>query len=274
MSRRKTVSNVMAWIAIVLITAFFFFPILWEFITSFKSSLEVISSKPTIFFKPSLENWTSILERGILVNLKNSIIISIASTIFSVFVGALAAYSLATVNFKRRKMLSFEIIMLRMIPPVAVVVPIFLLWQKVHLIDTYGGLIILYVTFNLPFSAWLLIQYFRGVPKEILEAALVDGSSWSKNFWRIVLPLAKPGVVAVSIFCLIFSWSEFLFALILTDEKTFTLPVAASGVMRLHLMDWGALSSACSLIMILPLLFMFFMQRHFVRGLTFGAMKE
>lgn len=273
MKGRKVVSNVITWIAVVVITLFFFFPIVWEFLTSFKSSQEVISSTPKILFKPSVENWVSILERGFLGNLKNSLIIGISATFLSVLVGALAAYALATVNFKRRRMLSFEIIMLRMLPPVAVIVPIFLLWQKAHLLDSYIGLIILYVTFNLPFSSWLLIQYFRGIPQEIFDAALVDGSSWSKNFWKIVLPLAKPGVVAVAIFCLIFSWSEFLFALILTDEKTFTLPVAAAGVMRLHLMDWGALASSCSMIMVLPLLFIFFVQRHFVRGLTFGAMK-
>jgi multiple sugar transport system permease protein len=273
MAGRKVYTNIIVWIAVVIITLFFFFPIVWEFLTSFKTGQEVISSKPKVIFQPSVENWVSILERGFLGNLKNSLIVGVAATFLSVLVGAFAAYALATVNFKRRKMLAFEIIMLRMLPPVAVVVPIFLLWQKLHLLDTYIGLIILYVTFNLPFSSWLLIQYFRGIPQEIFDAALVDGSSWSKNFWRIVLPLAKPGVVAVAIFCLIFSWSEFLFALILTDEKTFTLPVAASGVMRLHLMDWGALSSSCSLIMILPLLFIFFVQKHFVRGLTFGAMK-
>jgi multiple sugar transport system permease protein len=273
MSKGGTPVKILTWCAIVAITLFFFFPIIWEFLTSFKTAQEVTNPRPSILFQPSVENWVSILERGILKNLKNSVVISTASTFFSVLVGVLAAYPLATINFKRRKMLAFEIIMLRMLPPVAVIVPIFLLWQKAHLLDTYFGLIILYVTFNLPFSCWLLIQYFRGIPTEILEAALVDGSSWSKNLFRIVLPLAKSGVVAVAIFCMIFSWSEFLFALILTDEKTLTLPVAASGVMRLHLMDWGALSSAASLIMILPLLFIFFVQRHFVRGLTFGAMK-
>lgn len=274
MIKKKKISNMIAWIAIFLIVLFFCFPIGWEFITSFKSSQEVISSKPSIIFQPSIENWKSIIvDKGILRNVKNSVIVATCSTFLSVLIGALAAYALSTVNFKRRKFITFEIIMLRMIPPVVVIVPVFLLWKEAHLLDTFIGLIILYATFNLPFSVWLLIQYFRGLPKEIFDAALVDGSSWSKNFWKICLPLAKPGVIAVTIFCLIFSWSEFLFALILTDQKTFTLPVIASAVMRLHLMDWGALSSSCSIMIILPLVFILFVQKHLVKGLTFGAIK-
>ncbi|UCB44698.1 MAG: carbohydrate ABC transporter permease [Spirochaetota bacterium] len=269
---KKIIKSVFTWIVIAIIVVFFFFPIFWEFLTSFKSSQEVISSNQTFRFTPSVESWKTILEKGFLRNLKNTIIIASCSTALAVLIGALAAYALG-VNFKRRKMIAFQVIMLRMLPPVSVIVPIFLLWKAVHLTDTFLGLILIYIAFNLPFSCWLLMQYFKGVPQEIRDAALVDGSSWSKTFWRIVLPLAKPGVFAVTIFCFIFSWSEFLFALILSSEKTFTLPVAAAGVLRMHLMDWGALSSACSMIMIIPLIFVFIVQKHFVRGLTFGAMK-
>ena len=117
------------------------------------------------------------------------------------------------------------------------------------------------------------MQYFKGIPQEIREAALIDGSSWSKNLWTIVFPLAKPGLVAVTIFCLIFSWSEFLFALILTSEETHTLPIAAAAVLQHHYIHWGGLSASCVFIMALPLFFIFVVQKHFVKGLTLGAIK-
>jgi len=191
----------------------------------------------------------------------------------TLIVAALAAYALTNREFKGRKSLAIDILSLRMLPPAAVIIPIFLAIKSYHLYNTYLGMILIYTTFNLPFSCWLMIGFFRGIPGEIGEAARVDGCSWASVFWRIVMPLSLPGLVTVFIFCVLFSWSEFLFALILTGEETQTLPVAAAGVLSHYFTRWGGLSAITVFVAFVPIILTLAVQRNLVRGISLGAIK-
>jgi multiple sugar transport system permease protein len=173
-----------------------------------------------------------------------------------------------------KKTISFEILTLRMIPPVTVVIPIFILFKKLNLLYTYHGLIILYVAFNLPLAIWLMVGFFRDLPHEIEECALLDGCSWFRIFLKIALPMSIPGIIAVTILNVIFTWNEFMFALVITNEKTHTLPIAASGIMSSYTIDWSGLSVVAVYITIPVLVFALSIQRHLVRGISLGAIKE
>lgn len=270
---RKLMGNILAYIGIAVILTFFLFPLIWEGISSIKSPVEMKNPIPSIIFTPSLENWNYIVERGLFGNLKNTLIISLGSSVVTLMVASLAAYAFTNAEFRGRKGLALDILTLRMLPPAAVVVPIFLIMKTYHLFDTYLGLILIYITFNLPLACWLLIGYFKGIPREIGEAARVDGCSWFNVLWRIIFPLSTPGLTTTFIFCVLFSWSEYLFALVLTGRETQTLPVAAASVMTHFFIDWGGLASTSIFIMVVPIVLTLIVQKHMVRGLSLGALK-
>ncbi len=270
---KKRTVDLLAYVGSVLILLFFLFPILWQLLTSFKSQVDTTTIPPTIFFEPVLSNWISLVKKGFLLGLQNSVVVVGISTVITVIVGSLAAFAIVKGNFKGKKMLSLEFLTLRMFPPAAVVIPLFLVIRKFGLTDTHLGLIVVYTTFNLPLTVWLMMGYFRGVPKEIMDAALVDGCSWAGTFWKVFLPLSTPGLIAVTIFCVIFSWNEFMFALVLTGAATQTLPVKAAGVVTHFHIDWGALSAGAALTISVPMIFALIIQKHLVRGITLGAVK-
>ena len=270
---RKIGVGVLAYLGVVGVLLFFLFPIFWQVLTSFKSQFDTTVAPPTIFFEPVLTNWISLVEKGFLFSLQNSALVVSISTAITVIIGSLAAFAIVKGNFKGKKMLSLEFLTLRMFPPAAVVIPIFLIVRGFGLLDTHLGLIIVYTTFNLPLTVWLMMGYFRGVPTAIMDAGLVDGCSWAGTFWRIFLPLSVPGLIAVTIFCVIFSWNEFMFALVLTGGATQTLPVKAAGVITHFHIDWGLLSAGATLTISIPVLFAVMIQKHLVRGITMGAIK-
>jgi len=270
---RKISVGVLAYLGVVGVLLFFLFPIFWQVLTSFKSQFDTTVVPPTIFFEPVLTNWISLVEKGFLFSLQNSALVVSISTAITVIIGSLAAFAIVKGNFKGKKMLSLEFLTLRMFPPAAVVIPIFLIVRGFGLLDTHLGLIIVYTTFNLPLTIWLMMGYFRGVPTAIMDAGLVDGCSWAGVFWRIFLPLSVPGLIAVTIFCVIFSWNEFMFALVLTGGATQTLPVKAAGVITHFHIDWGLLSAGAALTISIPVLFAVMIQKHLVRGITMGAIK-
>lgn len=270
---RKGIFDTLCYIAIVVILAFFLFPLVWEGLTSIKPPPLVKSPVPKLFFTPSLENWEYLIERNFWHSFKNSFIISFSSSLVTLLVAALAAYALTFAQFKGRRGLALDILSLRMLPPAAVIIPIFLVMKSYHLYNTYLGMILIYTTFNLPFSCWLMIGYFKGIPVEIGEAARVDGCSWASVFWKIALPLSLPGLVTVFIFCVLFSWSEFLFALILTGEETQTLPVAAAGVLTHYFTRWGGLAVIAVFVAFVPIVLTLSVQRNLVRGISLGAIK-
>src|SRR5581483_5815107 len=206
----------------------------------------------------------------------NSVIVVGVSTLISLFFGTLAGYSLArfafTPTFKRQ--ISFWILSTRMIPPIVTIIPIFLIYRNLQLLNTYAGMIIVYVGFTLPFTTWMMRAFVREVPVDLEEAAMVDGDTRLTALLRIVLPLTAPGLVATAIFSLILVWNEFLFALILTTTSaTITLPVGISGFVSQFEVLWGQMSAVGTVAIIPILIFTLAVQRYLVRGLTLGAVK-
>jgi multiple sugar transport system permease protein len=243
---------------------------------SLKTDLQIFARPPVFLFKPTFKNYHEVLLVGSLSQVRfmvNSLVATVLSTAIAVGFGAMAAYGLARFEFKGRKDLAFWILSTRMAPPIAFIVPMFVLIKSIGLLDTWWALVIMYTGMNLSFSVWILRGFFMDIPPELEESALVDGYTRWQVFTRIALPLVKPGLAAVAVFTSIFSWNEFLFALILTQQNAKTIPIGITGFSSSMGIHWGPFM-AVGFIAILPILvFTFLMQRYLVRGLTFGAVK-
>jgi multiple sugar transport system permease protein len=262
------------YIAIAVVIAFFVFPILWELLASIKPPKEVVSSEPHFFFKPTLSSWIEIFQKGILHYFKNSLIVVGGSTILATFLGSMAGYALARGRLKLKNFIAMEMLTLRMLPPIAMIIPIFVLFQKLHMHNTYIGLILMYTTANLPLSVWLMLGYFSNVPEEIGEAAMVDGCGRFRMYWQVELPLILPGLATTAIFCVIFAWNEFMYGVLLTKMETATLTVVtAREVLQRTGIDWSALASLSVFTILVPLIFALSIQKSLVKGMTMGAIK-
>jgi multiple sugar transport system permease protein len=258
---------------------FFLFPILWIGVTSIKFPGEYMHRPPILIPRdPTLIHYRNVMSDKGKLALRNSIVIASCATLFSLVAGTLAAYSLS--RFRTGgKHFAFWLLSQRMMPPVVLVVPYFLLlrdvgkWNASFGLDTRVALIALYTAFNLPFIIWMMRSYFDGVPAELEESAMVDGSTRMGVFWRITLPLSIPGLIATATFAFIFSWTEFLFAVVLTRTDAVTLPVAIAGFSGSQGSNWGQ-ASALAVVATLPVFALsLLVQRHFVRGLTLGAIR-
>jgi multiple sugar transport system permease protein len=249
-------------------------PVVWIVLTSFKPRGEWIHNPPVWF--PSV--WTAVSYREMWTSgggraLENSLIIVCTSTVLAILLGSLAAYSLSRFRTGGDHVASW-ILSIKFLPPVVFAVPLLTAFTRVHLVDTYKGLILLYTTFNLPFVVWMMKGFFDEVPAEIEESARVDGCSWFGTFWRIALPLAMPGFISTLLLTFIFGWNEFLFALIFTNQDHYTIPVQLSSYFSEAVgLEWGP-QAALSVLGIAPIIvFSFLIQRFLVRGMTFGAIK-
>ena len=252
---------------------FALFPIVWIVLTSFKTPSEVIHSPPIwIPREPSFNHYVGALKLRGLTAFKNSMIIASASTVLSLLLGSMGAYSIAKWG-TGGKLLPLSLLAMRMLPPIAVVFPVFLIFKTLQWIDTYRAVILMHLTFNLPFSIWMLRGFFAEIPKEVEESARIDGCSELGVFGKITLPLAAPGLIATGIFCFIFSWSEYPFALVLTRRNAITLSVVLPGYFGSEMIFWGEVG-ALSTIAILPLFILgILVKKHLTRGLTMGAVK-
>lgn len=272
---RSVARSAVFWVLTGLVIAWSVFPVLVVVLTSFKSQLDAFRMPPVWLFWPTLSNYRQIFELSPFgTYFANTLFVSIASTLFALVVGSLAAYSLARFRFRGSEQLSFWILSIRMTPPVAAAIPVFILMRQAGLLDTRLGLIIIYSTLNLPFAVWLMKGFFADIPVGLEESALIDGCSRFQAFWRIAFPLAAPGLVATAIFCFTFTWNEFFFALILTGTRAQTLPVAITSFIRETGIMWGHMFAAAVLIMAPMVVFTLLAQRYLVRGLTLGAVKE
>ncbi len=250
------------------------FPPVVLFLTSIKTELDALSFPPKWIFKPTLENYTEIFEFSPFARyLLNSFIVASLNTGVVLVLGSFAAYSLARFRFKGADDIAFWILSVRMMPPVAAIIPIYIIMRNLRLLDTPWSLVITYLTFNLPFAVWMMRSFFREIPREIEESALVDGCSIFRSFRSIALPLVAPGLAATGILTFIFSWNEFLFALILTGSKAVTLPVGITGYMKETGINWGYMTAGGALALIPVILFTILAQKHLVKGLTMGALK-
>jgi multiple sugar transport system permease protein len=263
------------WCGVTAIVTIAVFPIVWMVITSLKMSKDIFGYPPLFLFKPYLGNYWKIIvsPTGYPKFLLNSVIVAMGSTSLVLILATPAAYVFARFQFKFRRDLMFWILTTRMMPPAAVIIPFFLIFNLLGLMDTHQGLISAHTLFNLGLATWLLTGYFRDLPKELEDSAMVDGCSRQGAFVRIVIPLTAPGIAATAILCFIFSWNEFLFALILTGVRAKTMPVGLTGFWTTLAVIWGELAAG-SIIAVIPVfVFALLVQRHLVRGLTLGALK-
>jgi multiple sugar transport system permease protein len=275
--RRKQAWPILRLLLISLALLLTLLPVYWMVNTSLKVQVEVFASPPTLIpQRPTLENYVSLFTRRNLgAYLVNSIITVGASVVLAVVIGSLAAYALIRFQLGRlNDKISFWILMPRMIPPIAVIVPIFLILQQFGLINKHLGLILVYTTSNLPIVIWMMRSFLQEIPLDLEEAAMVDGASRLRSFWDIVLPLAAPGLVATAIFSVIITYNEFLFALILTSTPAAaTLPVGTAALIGKTQTLYGEMAAAGVVAMVPLVIFALLVQRHLVRGLTMGAVK-
>jgi multiple sugar transport system permease protein len=249
-------------------------PLYWVFVTSIKPSDDYLAIPPVWFpDQPTVVHYTAALfaYRG-LQGLINSIVISASATILSCFVGTLMAYSLARFNTGGQH-LSFWVLSQRFLPPVAIVLPIFLNYRLLGLNDTHFGMIIAYTVFTLPVSVWMMYAYFRQMPRSLEDAALVDGCTRWTAFWRVAVPLAAPGIVAAAVFTFIACWTEFFFALVLTSRNAFTLPTVFRSFLSFQGAQYGEASSLAIVSLVPSIVLGVLVQKHLVRGLTLGALR-
>lgn len=259
--------------AAVAITLFFLFPIYWLFMISFKTPAEIFSYPPKWWPGQLQFNSYYVLFRdGDAVTVWNSLVIAGLSTVLAMFLGTICAYSLARFKTGGDNLANW-IISQRMVPPIAVVFPIFLLYVWLHWVDTYIGIILLYTAFNLPYVIWMMRGYIIDIPRALEESALVDGCTRWQVIWKVVFPMCRAGLFATAIFTFVFAWNEFLFALVLTRTEVTTYTVQVTHYFGGQSNFWAKIS-AMSVLGTLPIFVVVaFMQRYLVRGISLGAVK-
>jgi multiple sugar transport system permease protein len=271
--KKWRVKKFITYVLLIVFTLFCVFPFFWMLLTSLKVRVDVIDPSVWIF-KPTFENYKNVFEkRNLLFNIKNSVIVVSGTTVISLLLGTMAAYGFARFNFKRKENLAFWILSLRMLPPMAVVISFFVLGRLLRVLDTHLYLIIIYLSFNIPFTIWMMRGFIEDIPIEIEEAAWLDGCSRFEGFFKVILPLISPGLIATAIFCIIQSWNEFSLAFFLTTFNAKTVPTIVTAFLSVTGVLWGEMA-AVGVVAIAPIvLFAFLVQKNLVRGLTFGAVK-
>jgi multiple sugar transport system permease protein len=261
--------------ALIAILAFvYMIPVIVLILTSFKTQVQVMSKTPTWIFMPTLMNYQTVLmEQGFIRYMANSLIVGLVSTLITLVVGGCASYALVRFDFMGKGAVSLGTLLLRMIPPAVLVVPIYVLWTFFGLADTLTGLVIIYVGLNLPFTIWVLISFISDIPLELEESAVVDGCGPWRIFFRIILPLIKPGLAAAAIFTFRISWNEFILALVLTNRMTRTLPVATTIYLTDTGIEWGNITAMGTLVALPAIIFTFLAAKQLISGLTAGAVK-
>ncbi len=262
-------------IAIIFVIIFFMMPIFWLVTTAFKFGREAFVIPPKWFsFEFTLRNFEKVLtETQTGTFLTNSVIITTGATLFSLLLGVPGGYAIARSKSVFVNLSSYFFLLLLMIPPIAMLIPFYLIMRDLHLLGTYTAVIILDTVFDASFVVWMMRGYFQDVPKEMEEAALVDGASHWAAFVKVALPLSVPGIVASALYCIIFSWNDFLFALMLTSPTTKTIPLGILASFSASEISWGIMAVMSIFAIIPAVIISLFLNRYFVQGLTMGASK-
>jgi len=287
--------KIVIYLILILWFLFAIFPIYWALTMSFKDSPSVYGKKPTylpfVDFKPTRKAWTHLIGKSLpgedefvqmpvlgenLRYLRNSIVVALCSSVLTVIFGVMAGYGLTRFEYRRWKNddISFFILSQRMFPPVALAMPFFLLFTWVRLIDKLPSLIIVYAIMNMPIVTWIVKEFFTDVPRELEEAAMVDGATRWRALFKIIIPMAVPGIAVAFLFSFIFCWNEFLIALTLTFKNAKTLPVGMSGLTTLRGPLYWDIAANALVIMIPPLIVTVFANKYIIRGLALGAVKQ
>lgn len=275
MNRNSKRRTFILWVGLLVVLIWSLFPIIMTILTSFKKPNIAFKIPPVWIFRPVLDNYINVFLRTEFPKyFLNSIIIASSTTLLSLSLGSLAAYSFARFDFYGKNTILFAFLVTRMIPPIVLAIPLFLIGRTLHLNDTRFLLICAHTALNIPFVIWMMHDFIRMIPYEIEEAAMIDGCRRIKALFYVVLPLTGPGLVATSIFCVLLSWNDFIFALMLTGRHAKPLSVAITMFTTTEGIEWGNISAAASTIMLPVLIFAIVVRNHMVRGLTMGTLKE
>jgi multiple sugar transport system permease protein len=266
--------GVLAAIAGLLLTVWAF-PVLWALLTSFKTERDVLAYPPSVVFEPTLANYREVLfgSATIVPNLASSIVIAGCATSLTLLFAIPAAYALARLKFPLRRTSGFYVLATQMLPPVGLIIPYYLVLQKIGGLDTYSGMIAIYLTFSLPFAIWLMVSYFEDVPHEMEEAALLDRAGRLRALWYVILPQVRGGIAVTTIFVFLNAWNEFLFAVVLGGNRVRPVTVAMFNFISVEQTQWAKVAAGAMLAMAPVILLGLAAQRHIVKGLTVGAVK-
>ena len=282
-ARRFTATDLLRYALVIAILILFLFPVYWMVTTSFKPPPDILTRPPKWVFEPTLTNYVYAFEEAnFALFIKNTLIVSLTSTVIVIVLASLASYSFARYNVGKGHIMFF-ILTTRMMPVIAVIIPYFLIFKTIGRttignalwigLDKQGALVVCYTMFNLPFAIWLMHSFFQDIPRELEDSARLDGFSRFQVLRRVVFPLAAPGIAVTAIFCLLFSWNEFLFAFLLTRDTARTITVGVAGFWTQRGILWGPLSAAATVCVVPMLIFALILQRYIARGLTFGAVR-
>jgi multiple sugar transport system permease protein len=271
---QRHASLVVTLVLLLLGAVFVLLPLYWLLSTAFKNGNDAFALPPRYVTKPTLSNFTQILGGQFAHYVLNSVIVAVGSTAVALLLGVPAGYAFARSPIRGAKVFNTWFVLAYVAPPVVFIIPLYIMYQHLHLLDTYQGLILAYETGLLPFTIWLMRVYFNEVPRELDEAAWIDGCSKMRALWKVVLPTVWPGLTTVGLLVFLASWGEYFGALILTGPHTETAPVAVEGYIGTTFANWSELAAAGVVLVVPALLATIVVQRGFVRGLTFGAVKQ
>jgi multiple sugar transport system permease protein len=271
--KRVRLFVVMAIAAIFLLA--WVFPIIWSILNSLKTDQDVLAYPPKLMFSPTLEPYRDVLfgSAAILPNLISSFIISIGTTIITMLMAVPAAYALARLRFRGKRFAGFYVLATQMLPPVGIIIPYFLILRRIGWIDTYQGIILIYLSFSLPFAIWLLVSYFEDIPFEMEEAAYLDGATRLRTLWRIIIPQVRGGIAVTIVFVFLNAWNEFLFAVVLSGNTVRPVTVAMFNFVSVEQTLWAKLAAVSVLAMLPVVVLGIVAQKNIVKGLTVGAVK-
>ncbi|SMP45516.1 carbohydrate ABC transporter permease [Noviherbaspirillum suwonense] len=267
--------NALLWLMAGLLLAVWAFPVLWALLTSFKSERDVLAYPPVWRFTPTLDNYREVLfgTSSILPNLWSSLVVSLSTTLLTMLFAIPAAYALARLNYPAKRASGFYVLATQMLPPMGLIIPYYLVLQKIGGLDSYSGLTAIYLSFSLPFAIWLMVSYFEDIPFEMEEAALLDRAGRMRTLWYVILPQVRGGIAVTTIFVFLNAWNEFLFAVVLGGNKVRPVTVAMFNFISVEQTQWARLAAGAMLAMAPVILIGLFAQRHIVKGLTVGAVK-
>lgn len=269
--KRSTLAAVFTHAGVYLSLFLFLLPFLWMVLASFKNQEQILDTSRLLSFTPSFDNYVSVFTQYAFLDfIWNSFLVALESTLLGLLLGLPAAYAIA--RYKQHG-LGLLILVARIVPGISFLIPWFIIFSRLELIDTYTSLVLSHMLVTMPFIIWVMIPFFEGLPHELEESARVDGCTTTGAFIRIMLPISWPGIITASILAFIFSWNNFMFSLILAGEKTRTLPIAVFNFLSYSEINWGGLMSASVIITLPVLLIALVAQRYIIAGLTGGAVK-
>lgn len=280
--KEKRGNQFLIYLGMLALAVFILAPIAWIVMMSFKTKIDVVSVPPKFIFTPTLDNYLALFGLGkvglvtgtaFLSYFKNSLILAMGSVLLSLILGLPAAYAIARLRFGAKDLLAFTFLSFRFVPEITIILPLYIVYQKLHLYNTFIGLILVYQLISLPLVIWMMRSYFEEIPIAIEQAARTDGYSWASAFFRLVLPLVAPGMAATLVLAFIFCWNNFVFGLMLGGTNTQPVTVGLLSFMGTNEVQWGLMAAATVIAIVPEMAMALAVQRYMIRGLTFGAVK-